>query len=192
MQTLTIDFIISLDGYGAAEGWPGLWGVWDPEYLAWLAESPERDSPILMGAHTYRLMSAFTAAGERGTEVLDGIEKYVFSSSLEDPLDWANSTLVSSDAVEYVRAMKEQSDRPLRTLGSVALCRSLLVAGLVDRYRVCIFPVITGATGQERIFDGYPDVSLDLVEARTFGNRIQLLEYVPTVLDGPPRATAGA
>ena len=94
--------------------------------------------------------------------------------------------LVREDAVDFVRRLKEESDRPLRTLGSVALCRSLLKAGLVDRYRVVVFPVITGATGADRIFDGYPDVRLDLVEARTFDQRSQLLEYVPTVLEGPP------
>jgi dihydrofolate reductase len=188
VQTLKIDFVTSLDGYGAAEGWPGLWGVWGSEYLDWLATSPEKDDPLLMGATTYRLMSTFTAEGERGTEALDAIPKYVFSSTLEEPLTWANSTLVSTDAVEYVRRLKEESDRSLRTLGSVSLCRSLLEAGLVDRYRVCIFPVITGATGQERIYDGYPDVRLELVEARTFDHAVQLLEYVPTVLDGPPGA----
>ena len=48
--------------------------------------------------------------------------------------------------------------------------------------------VITGATGKERIFDGYPDVALELVHHRTFDGRLQLLEYVPTVLDGPPDA----
>jgi dihydrofolate reductase len=142
-----------------------------------------------MGATTYRVMSGFAAAGEPGTDTLGAIQKYVFSSTLEDPLTWPNSTLVlGTDAVAFVRDLKERSERPLRTLGSVALGRSLLKAGLVDRYRVCIFPVITGATGQERIFDDYPDVRLDLVQARTFDGRIQLLEYVPTVLDGPPTA----
>ncbi|GAA5195313.1 dihydrofolate reductase family protein [Microbacterium jejuense] len=186
MQALTIDFIMSLDGYGAAEGWPGWWGLEGPEYLAWLEQLPEQDHPILMGANTYRVMSELTAAGEEGTDVLDDVPKYVFSSSLEEPLTWQNSTLVRDDAVEFVRRLKTESDRPLRTLGSMSLCRSLLTAGLVDRYRVVVFPVITGATGQERIFDGYPDVRLDLVEARTFDQRSQLLEYVPTVLEGPP------
>ncbi|MGN8027105.1 dihydrofolate reductase family protein [Microbacterium sp. 22242] len=186
MQTLTIDFICSLDGYGAAEGWPGLWGMGGPEYFAWLDAAHDKDAPLLMGATTYRLMSALTAGGEEGTDVLNGIEKHVFSSTLEEPLTWQNSRLVRADAVEYVRRLKEQSRRPLRTLGSIALCRSLLLAGLVDRYRVVLFPVITGATGQDRIFDGYPDVRLDLVESRTFDGRLQLLEYVPTVLDGPP------
>lgn len=188
MQTLTVDFIMSLDGYGAAEGWPGWWGLEGPEYLGWLEELPEQNHPILMGATTYRLMSELTAGGEAGTDVLNAVQKYVFSSTLDEPLSWENSILVRADAVEFVRELKEESDRPLRTLGSVSLCRSLLLAGLVDRYRVVVFPVITGATGRDRIFDGYPDVRLDLVEARTFDGRSQLLEYVPTVLAGPPGA----
>ena len=76
--------------------------------------------------------------------------------------------------------------RQLRTLGSLSLSRSLIAAGLVDRFRVVVFPVITGVTGKERIFDGYPDLSLELIESRTFDGQIQLLEYIPTVLDGPP------
>ena len=189
MQRLTVDFIISLDGYGAAEGWPGFWGMDVPEYFRWLAESPEKDDLVLMGATTYRLMSSFAEAGsEAGMEELTAAEKIVFSSTLGEPLTWANSRLVSTDAVAAVRTLKEQADRPMRTLGSVALCRSLLTAGLVDRYRVVIFPVITGATGMDRIFDGYPDVRLDLVDSRLFDGRLQLLEYEPTVLDGPPGA----
>jgi dihydrofolate reductase len=81
--------------------------------------------------------------------------------------------------------MKETGDRSMRTIGSVTLCRSLLVAGLVDRFRVVMFPVMTGATGQERIYDGYPDVALDMVDSRTFDGQIQLVEYVPRVLHGP-------
>ena len=74
----------------------------------------------------------------------------------------------------------------MRTIGSLTLCRSLLVAGLVDRFRVVMFPVITGATGRERIYDGYPDAALDMVASRTFDGQIQLVEYVPRVLHGPP------
>ena len=88
--------------------------------------------------------------------------------------------------------MKRRDARHLRTLGSVSLCRSLLKAGVVDRFRVVVFPVVTGATGKERIFDGYPDLALDLVGTRTFDGRLQLLEYVPTVLDGPPAAGGSA
>ena len=186
MQTLMVDFIISLDGYGAAEGWPGFWGMEGPEYLGWLGEQEEHTA--LMGATTYRLMSGFAAQApdEAGMAELAALPKVVFSASLEGPLSWPNTELVSGDAVDAVRAMKEQGRRPLRTLGSLALSRSLLRAGLVDRYRVVVFPVITGATGRDRIFDGYPDVALELVDHRTFDGRLQMLEYVPTLLDGPP------
>ena len=189
MPELVIDFITSLDGYAAAEGWPGWWGLEGPEYLGWLGESPEQDYLLLMGATTYRTMYGFVRSGEPGTDVLGGFSKVVFSSTLDDPLEWENSTLVSGDAAERVREMKETGDRSMRTIGSLTLCRSLLAAGLADRFRVVIFPVITGATGRERIYDGYPDVALDMVDSRTFDGRIQLVEYRPRVLTGPPGAS---
>ena len=86
--------------------------------------------------------------------------------------------------------MKEEGSGLLSTIGSLSLCRSLLRGGLVDRFRVVMFPVITGATGSERIYDGYPDIALDMLDSRTFDGRIQLVEYRPRVLDHPPLATA--
>lgn len=184
MRTLMVDFITSVDGYAAAEGWPGLWGVESPEYLDWLGQQP--DHIVLMGAATYRLMARFAAGGEADVGELTQLSKVVFSSTLQAPLTWANSRVVAGDAVEAVRAMKEEDGPPLRTLGSLRLCRALITASLVDRFRVVLFPVVTGATGRERIYDGYPDLALRLVEARTFAGGLQLLEFVPTVLDGPP------
>lgn len=105
-------------------------------------------------------------------------------------MSWPNTRLVSGDAVEAVRELKEHGTESLRTLGSLTLCRSLLKAGLVDRFRVVVFPVITGSTGKDWIYDGYPDVALDLVNSRLFDGRLQLLEYVPRVLERPPLATA--
>ena len=115
MATLLVDFITSLDGYASAEGWPGWWGLEGPEYLAWLGEQPE--VTYLMGAKTYQVMSGF-AAGQGPTgeaelrddeeESIDGLTralKVVFSSSLEEPLTWANTTLVREDPVAAVRAM---------------------------------------------------------------------------------------
>ncbi|HLT62369.1 MAG TPA: dihydrofolate reductase family protein [Microlunatus sp.] len=128
---------------------------------------------------------------EEEQETIDELtraRKIVFSSTLEEPLTWANSTLVRGDAAEQVRELKQQEQGLLSTLGSLSLCRSLLKAGLVDRFRVVMFPVITGATGSERIYDGYPDVALELTEHRTFDGSIQLVEYRPTVLEHPPLA----
>ena len=198
MRELLVDFITSLDGYASGEGWPGWWGLEGPEYLAWLGEQPE--VTYLMGAKTYRLMSGF-AAGEmpEGTDEFTSEEeasvdeltqatKVVFSSSLEEPLAWANTTLVRGEAVDAVRAMKEDGSGILSTIGSLSLCRSLVTAGLVDRFRVVMFPVITGATGDERIYDGYPDVALEMINHRTFDGSIQLVEYRPSVLEHPPLA----
>jgi dihydrofolate reductase len=117
---------------------------------------------------------------------LGRMDKVVFSSTLQPPLAWPNTELITGDAVEAVTVMKRDGTKSMRTLGSVSLCRSLLAADLVDRFRVVVFPVITGKTGQDRIYDGYPDVGLEMVASRTFDGRIQLLEYVPTVLAGPP------
>ncbi|MGQ4485457.1 dihydrofolate reductase family protein [Streptomyces sp. 372A] len=193
MTSLMVDFIISLDGYASAEGWPGFWGMEGPEYLAWIDSEGEKRHVGLMGAATYRLMSGFAAQApdDPGFAELNALPKVVFSSTLEPPLVWKNTELVTGDAVEAVREMKKSETRPLRTLGSLSLCRALLAAGLVDRFRVVVFPVITGATGRERIFDAYPDVRLDLVKSRTFDGRLQLLEYAPTVLDAPPGETGG-
>jgi dihydrofolate reductase len=191
MAELLIDFITSLDGYAAADGWPGWWGLEGPEYLAWLGEAPEADYTVLMGATTYRLMSGLAAQGEPGTDALADVSKVVFSRTLREPLSWLNSRLVARDAAEAVGEMKEQSAKGMRTIGSLTLCRSLLNARLVHRFRVVVFPVITGSSGRERIYDGYPDVALDMTNSRTFDGRIQLLEYVPTLLAAPPGAGTG-
>jgi dihydrofolate reductase len=190
MAELMIDFITSLEGYGAADGWPGLWGMDVPEYLAWLEDQPEADYEVVMGANTYRLMLDLAAEGEPGIDALTDKSKIVFSSTLKEPLAWPNTQLFAQDAVEVVRDMKDNGSDSMRTLGSLTLCRSLLKAGLVDRYRVVVFPVITGSSGKDRIYDGYPDVSLEMVNSRVFDGRLQLLEYVPTVLAGPPQTAA--
>ena len=198
MRELLIDFITSLDGYASGEGWPGWWGLEGPEFLAWVSEQP----PVtyLMGANTYRLMSSFASGSppagtaemeaeeEASVDELTRTPKVVFSASLEEPLTWANTTLVRGDAVQAVRAMKEEGSGILSTLGSVSLSRSLLRAGIVDRFRVVMFPVITGATGAERIYDGYPDVALDMIDHRIFDGRTLLVEYRPRVLERPPLA----
>ncbi len=199
MRELLIDYITSLDGYASGKGWPGFWGLEGPEYLAWLGEQP----PVtyLMGANTYRLLYGFAkgdlppGVDELRDEEAESVDeltrapKVVFSSTLEEPLPWANTTLVRGDPVEAVRAMKADGSGLLSNIGSLMLSRALLSAGLVDRFRVVMFPVITGATGEERIYDGYPDVALDMIESSTFDGRIQLVEYRPTVLERPPLDT---
>ncbi|MGO1944411.1 MAG: dihydrofolate reductase family protein [Ancrocorticia sp.] len=176
---LMIDFITSLDGYAAAEGWPGWWGLEGPEYLGWLGEDAENQAALLMGANTYRSLRPYVG------DSMDDTPKFVFSQTLTEPLEWRNTTLVRDDAATAVRELKRTSDRPLSTIGSLSLARSLMSAGLVDHFRVVVFPVITGKTGRERIYDGYPDVALELTESRVFDNGTHLLDYRPRLLDAP-------
>ncbi|MFP5368143.1 MAG: dihydrofolate reductase family protein, partial [Actinomycetes bacterium] len=96
-----VDLIISLDGYASAEGWPGWWGLEGPEYLAWLEQEGQKNYTFLLGANTYRLMSAMSdqaAAGDsefsddEGASLsgLAAVRKIVFSSTLQAPLAWPN------------------------------------------------------------------------------------------------------
>jgi dihydrofolate reductase len=143
------------------------------------------------GGQTPEGTEEFNADEENSLDELTRATKVVFSSSLEDPLTWANSTLVRDDAADVVRGMKQSGSGIMSTIGSLTLCRSLVRAGLVDRFRVVMFPVITGATGAERIYDGYPDVALEMTDHRTFDGGIQLVEYRPRVLEHPPLQSTG-
>lgn len=182
MSTLTIDLISSLDGYASADNWPGYWGFEGPEMFEFFEQDLAKDHVIVMGATTYRMMSAIVAEEEDPNfDRIDELSKVVFSSTLKEPLDWANTRVVATDLVDAIKELK-QGDLPLRTMGSLSLNRPLLEAGLVDRFRVIVFPVITGTNGRDPIYPGLPDIKLDLVQSRTLDGRLQLLEYEPTVL----------
>src|SRR3981189_3458770 len=103
-------------------------------------------------------MSGLASEGEPGVDALVSLSTVVFPPPLSEPLAWPNTQLLARDAVEAVREMKDKGSRSMRTIGSLTLCRSLLNAGLVDRFRVVIFPVITGTSGRDRIYAGYSDV----------------------------------
>ncbi len=105
----------------------------------------------------------------------------VVSTTLQGPLDWPNATVVSGDAVDVVARLKEESEVPLRSHGSLSLNRALMAAGLVDRVQVTLFPVITGETGLDPIFQGAADFDLELLENRTLDGHIQELIYRPTL-----------
>jgi dihydrofolate reductase len=105
----------------------------------------------------------------------------VVSTTLEGPLDWPDATVVRGDAVDVVARLKEESEVPLRSHGSLSLNRALMAAGLVDRVQVTLFPMITGQTGVDPIFAGGADFDLDLIESRTLDGHTQELIYRPTL-----------
>ena len=143
---------------------------------------------MVFGANTYRLFSRMLADSTEESEVRDPwvtrmwkMPATVVSSTLEEPLDWPDATVVSGDAVDVVARLKEESEVPLRSHGSLSLNQALMAAGLVDRVQVTLFPVITGQTGLDPIFKGAADFDLELIESRTLDGDIQELTYRPTL-----------
>src|SRR6478735_2626874 len=154
--TYTFDVFSSLDGFGSASGgdWGGYWGKQGPELLEHRLTLYSEEQRMVFGANTYRLFASMLVASTEESEVRDpwvtrmvAQPAIVVSNTLDEPLDWPDATVLSGDAVDVVARLKEESDVPLRSHGSLAMNRALMAAGLVDRVQVTIFPVITGQTG---------------------------------------------
>jgi dihydrofolate reductase len=187
--TYTFDVFSSLDGFGAAGGdWTGYWGKQGPELLDRRLALYSEEQRMVFGANTYRLFGRFLASLDDHPDVGDPwvtrmleLPATVVSSTLHGPLDRANTTLMSGDAVEIVARLKEESEVPLRSHGSLSMNRALMAAGLVERVQVTVFPVITGQTGRDPVFGGAADFDLELIESRTLDGDIQEHIYRPTL-----------
>ncbi|WP_433358130.1 dihydrofolate reductase family protein [Micromonospora saelicesensis] len=187
--TYTIDVFSSLDGFGTTSGnWGGYWGKQGPELLAHRLSVYSAEQRMVFGANTYRVFAQMLAASTEESDVRDAwvtqmrnLPATVVSNTLEGPLDWPDATVVRGDAVDVVARLKEESAVPLRSHGSLSLNRALMAAGLVDFVQVTLFPVITGRTGTEPIFQGAADFDLELIESRTLDGRTQELVYRPTL-----------
>ena len=188
--TYTFDVFSSLDGYGsygAGGNWGGYWGKQGPELLDRRLAVYGADQRMVFGATTFRNFVAMLSSAEDPT-VLDpwvtrmkNTPTTVVSTTLKEPLDWPNATVVSGDAVEVVARLKQESDVPLRSHGSLSMNRALMAAGLVDRLQVTLFPVVTGRTGTDPVLQGAADFDLELLESRTLDGNIQELIYRPTL-----------
>jgi dihydrofolate reductase len=178
--TLTVDFFCSLDGYGSAEGWPGYWGKEGPELIQDRVRTFAQEQVLVFGATTFREFSKFiTIFDEPYYDSLTELPKIVFSSTLEEPLEWQNSRVIDEDAVVAIERLKRTIDVPMRSHGSISLNRALLAAGLVDRIEVMMFPAITGSAGNSALFHDGAEFDLDLVESTVLDGRTIKLVYVP-------------
>ena len=185
--TYTFDVFSSLDGYGAASGnWTGYWGKQGPELLDHRLDLYGAEQRMVLGANTFRQFEELLGPIEESeldplNSRMRSMPTIVVSTTLEGPFDWPDATLVNGDAVAVVARLKEESDVPLRSHGSLSMNRALMAAGLVDRVQVTLFPVITGQTGADPIFQGAADFDLELIESRTLDGNIQELIYRPTL-----------
>ncbi|MET0901362.1 MAG: dihydrofolate reductase family protein [Mycobacterium sp.] len=185
----TFDVFSSLDGFGGVSSgdWGGYWGKQGPELLGHRLAVYEVQQRMIFGRNTYQAFAQMLASGAEESvrdpwvTRMRGLPATVVSTTLDGPLDWPDATLVRGDAVDVVARLKEESEVPLRSHGSLSMNRALMAAGLVDRVQVTIFPVITGQTGDDPIFQGAADFDLDLIESRTLDGNIQELTYRPTL-----------
>jgi len=188
--TYTFDIVATLDGYGSFgpdADWGGFWGKQGPEFLDRRLALYSAEQRMILGANTFRQFVQLLGSST-GVDELDPVNTRmrnlpttVVSTTLEAPLDWPDATVVSGDAVDVVARLKRESDVPLLSHGSLSMNRALMAAGLVDQVRVTVFPVITGQTGEDPIFEGAADFDLELIDSRTLDGHTQELTYRPTL-----------
>ena len=178
MSELTADLFVSLDGFAGGVDVGPYFGYGGPELDEWIQTEIDKTQVVVFGRVTYEVLAPMATRGsDPASQRLTAVPKLVVSSTLSEPLEWANTRLVAGDAVEVFPAVKADSDVPLRTMGSISLVRNLSTAGLVDRLRLMVFPLTCGSNGRERIFGEGTPQRMELDRTKVLDGRVVLLEY---------------
>jgi dihydrofolate reductase len=119
------------------------------------------------------------------SEYLNTVHKYVVSSTITDP-QWQNSTVLSGDATREIGALKEQPGQDIVVTGSITLCHTLIKAGLVDEYRLFVYPAVQGR-GRRLFPDGLELAKLTLLEAKSFRGGVTLSRYAASSTPTSPQ-----
>jgi dihydrofolate reductase len=188
MRKLAVNSFVSLDGVMQSPGGPeedptggfthGGWGVnyFDDQMMEQVAESDPYE--LLLGRGTYEIFAAHWPYNEGPiADQLNNTRKHVASTTLE-AVEWNNSTLISGDVAEYVAALKDQDGPEIQVHGSVGLIQTLLRHGLIDEYRLWIFPVTIG-TGKRLFGAGTIPAALKLVDSKVSGTGVAINTYLP-------------
>jgi dihydrofolate reductase len=184
-STLTVDIFISVDGWAGSDGLPGYFGYLGPELEEWITAAGAAPQRVLMGRRTHDMLAGLPEeARDEGWARLSRLDKVVFSRTLQETA-WDNTRICNTDLVEEIHRMKSESDVPLRTMGSLSVARQALDAGLVDRLRLMIFPLVAGDAGREPFFADLSSADLELVNQQVLDSRVLLVEYRPAGQDIP-------
>jgi dihydrofolate reductase len=190
MRSLVVNAFVSLDGVTQAPGGPeedptggfehGGWSVpfWDEQMMQAMAEFMDKPFDLVLGRKTYEIFAAhWPHTDEPGAAELNRATKYVASRTLHT-LDWENSRLLEGEVGEAVARLKEEDGPELQVHGSSDLIQTLLRHGLVDQFRVWIFPVVLGA-GKRLFGEGPPPVALKLVDSQVSSTGVVMATYEP-------------
>ncbi len=181
MRKLIAFELVSLDGViGAPDEWAFSYS--DEEMDKEVAAGMDASDALLLGRTTYEEFASFWPNQPGGTQMVDyinSVRKYVVSTTLQEPLEWNNSTLIQDDVTEEVSILKEQPGKNITITGSITLVRSLLKADLLDELQLMVHPVVLG--GGRRLFEEGGDLEvLELVGSKTFGTGVVSLTYRPS------------
>jgi dihydrofolate reductase len=178
-QNITVDSSIEMlgdwfDGQGQADAEKS-------DLLEELRRQSSEADAFLAGRRTFEDLRGYwpnqTDDATGVTEYLNNVQKYVVSATMTDP-QWQNSTVLSGDPVREVRALKQMPGRDIVVTGSITLCHTLIEAGLVDEYRLFVYPLVQGR-GRRLFPDGFELPELKLLEAKAFHSGITFSRYVP-------------
>ena len=184
-STLTVELLISIDGWAGSDGLPGFFGYLGADLQAWMEAESAVPHVALMGRNTYTMLANLPEeARDDEWRRMTERETVVFSTTLTQ-LDWPNARTCADDLTDEVRRLKDNGDIELRTVGSLSIVRQVLDAGLVDRLRLIVFPLIAGPPGREWAFADMASADLEVVDQRVLDGRVLVIEYHPTGHDIP-------
>lgn len=180
MGSIIVEAEVSLDCLSGGEDpnfWTQVFQFHSDDVTKYLDDLLALPEALLMGRRTYEGFAQIWPAREGPqAERINNMPKYVASRTLAEPLTW-NSSLLKGDPSEDIRELKQQTEGSLLQYGVGELTRTMLQAGLVDEFRIVVFPFIAGQG--ERMFEGFDITNLKLVETRTFKSGAVALHYQP-------------
>jgi len=176
MRNLVVTEFISLDGIMEEPRWT--FKYWNDEIAKFKGEESTASDALLLGRVTYQgFAAAWPESKDEGADYFNSVRKYVVSKTLEEPLEWNNSTLIKDNIVEEITNLKQQDGKDIAVHGSATLVQTLMQHDLVDRYRLLVYPVVVG-TGKRLFTEGIP-ATLKLLESRSFSSGVVALGYEP-------------
>ena len=188
MRELIVNTFLTLDGVMQAPGGPeedpnggfehGGWsvGYWDEQIENAMGESMSRPFDLVLGRKTYEIFAAhWPQSDDPGAELLNNATKHVASTTLT-ALEWENSKLIKGDASEGIRALKHQDGPELQVHGSANLIQTLLEHGLIDEFRLLVYPLVLGEG--KRLFDrGAVPAGLELLSSQVSATGVIMATY---------------
>jgi dihydrofolate reductase len=176
MRKIVVTEFVSLDGVMEEPRWT--FEYWNDEIAKFKGEESSASDALLLGRVTYQgFAAAWPQSKAEGADYFNNVRKYVVSETLEEPLEWNNSTLIKDNIVEQITNLKRQEGKDIAVHGSATLVQTLMRHDLVDGYRLLVYPVVLGKG--KRLFGEEIPATLNLLRSRSFSSGVVALVYEP-------------